>query len=61
MFLLLLYLSFFSNRVNGVLSRKGIFYSSLLHHNVYYIPEWPKKVQRRQKLPEVYKVQRGKN
>ena len=42
-FLLLLCLSFFSNRVNGVSSRKGTFYSSLLHHNIYYISEWPKK------------------
>ena len=43
LFSLLLCLSFFSNRVNGVSSRKGTFYSSLLHHNIYYISEWPKK------------------
>ena len=46
LFSLLLCLSFFSNRVNGVSSRKGTFYSSLLHHNIYFIPEWPKKVQK---------------
>ena len=49
LFLSLLCLSLFSNRVNGVLSRKGTFYSSLLHHNIYYIPEWPKKSTKKAK------------